>query len=1154
MLICEMLNLKKREFATAVRLVAVAILAMLMVGCLVEGDEGSFTEGNVVGGQVESVRNPKGVVHGAVQDTNGNPIEGARVFLGGQETTTSAGGTYRFENVEATQTNRDEQGGFEAKPLNVVIKPPVREVIDEVTGEVTEVIDQYLGARVTVTPQAQAGASSNDQVTNPVGLFVDGYVAEADLAMLPALTASASGVLRNEDTGEPLANMEITLDTTATIPAILVAGAQDGDRISGFESGRRASVQTLSFSTTTNDNGEFSFTGIPEWTMRVILPGWTVASIDNPAGSADGSALFTGLLPEWGPNTGNLIMLADETSDLFLGNVRATQTLSNDDVNPFVAKVMGVTNSRVSTGVLNDDLDGTQGITIQFSEALQLGQVDDNSVLVYDQTNQIWLDLVNAPSLSEDGRTMTLTTASALSTGAEFKVYLLPDDFLDMGGNSLTGGATTLIGYDNAETVSMTSYVTLEMKAFSEPSREAGQPALAQLDSDDTGLDDAPLLRSTSNAFLDVIDGNGDNTISQLNAVQDDVSATSSTADRLQRLALEITPEIDTVEEDVARLRLTPDTNESASQYRVRVMDSEGNAQNINLKDQSANLELVNNNVLSIDVNTTDGEPIELALDGVAPQYSVSVTPMDGFGNEASTRVANLILADEVKPTTVIQNAYGATPKSNAVVDDNFGDGGQLSNIIATEVGTPFLNVTPRLLNSGNSVGELNGDNQLDELSRLAAEALADFENGGDTAEVYDANAWSDFVAGGVSRRIGVAFSENISVSGIPSFTMMADGSSPSTALSNWTANNDVTVTGQNVAPDVADLAMFDVTNVLDLANLDGNASGGNLAMIDFADAVQDESGNVANAGTNAKVIINDRMPPLVTNAEYITDGNGNDQIVVTFNEPVSPSATDTMSLLGTDRNANPFDDDELTLDLNAPDGNFNQSARFSMNDDNTVMTISNLAWGRDLDRVDETSGDNDDNNDQGLFTLDGHAALAFSEIEDMNGNSWNNAATNMEPALFAIVDNVGDFDVNVTATNFVDGQSAGQTFTVTYTFTHPIDLQDYGAAESDALTDAEVANGFNIGTEGGGNATIDSTGSPATGAELTNSGKTLTVTIEIENGSVASNDEFEWDGNFGGGFGDENPVSTFDSTDTIDATIDDATDNGDQITIAAGA
>ncbi len=110
----------------------------------VEGSTSTATTGP----GFDRVSDPTGSVTGLVQDTNGNPIEGASVYLAGQMASTDAGGVYFFQSVPAVLTTGmdDGLGGAPAGVLLVSIVPP----------------SSYLGATVTVTPFAQIDGSPND--------------------------------------------------------------------------------------------------------------------------------------------------------------------------------------------------------------------------------------------------------------------------------------------------------------------------------------------------------------------------------------------------------------------------------------------------------------------------------------------------------------------------------------------------------------------------------------------------------------------------------------------------------------------------------------------------------------------------------------------------------------------------------------------------------------------------------------------------------------------------------------------------------------------------------------------------------------------------------------------------------------------------------
>ncbi len=159
---------------------------------------------------------PTGSITGLVQDSNGNPLEGVQVYAAGQSATTDAGGVYYIEEIQAVNTLGTDSGTVAAGAgIPVSIRAP----------------DGYLGGTAMVTPQSQIDGSPDDSsgidneencgagdpangitnlsctnggtsVTNPQTVFIDGFVASAGIAILPAKTACITGVAQVAATGK----------------------------------------------------------------------------------------------------------------------------------------------------------------------------------------------------------------------------------------------------------------------------------------------------------------------------------------------------------------------------------------------------------------------------------------------------------------------------------------------------------------------------------------------------------------------------------------------------------------------------------------------------------------------------------------------------------------------------------------------------------------------------------------------------------------------------------------------------------------------------------------------------------------------------------------------------------------------------------------
>lgn len=1062
---------------------AVAAGTLVLAGCNDESTDGDKDATTTTSQQTSStpenyvsVNKPTGSITGVVTDTNGYPIEGATVYLGDQSVTTNAGGQYYFADVAVSQTVKNDDDNY-TQAVALTIVPP----------------SGYLGATVTVMPQAQifngseTEADSND-VTNPITTFIDGFNASAGTAVLPATTATVTGVLRNAETGEVLSGVQVALDMLRTDSGVDQEQDQDGVD---------TSYNTGAFTATTSSNGEFTFTGVPaDAVLKLAANGFTIDPADAEANTSD------------------------EHTAHSMQDVPATPISTADSIAPWVKSVSEVVSQTASRGMLNDDTDSV--ITIEFSEVMT--SIDDNSIRVRDVDDGEYLNF----SYSLNGKTLTITIAETdlngdpqdrllARAGHEIDVLLLVDDFRDTAtpanalGTVKNGGANTDIGFDSSlETSVGSQYVKLALKSYIEANANADAVSLenSQQSEDVRGVNDLDALQSKNNAFLDIDDMNVG--IQQLNtADDDDASGTADAQERMQALASALAGTIGSlestdVEANTAGIQFAA-TN--ASYYELDVLDSEGTSKFNGL----AQVELdggtfdpaPNANRFVADV--AEGQNLYLVLQGVEPTDVVHITPFDEFGYAGN--LATVTLVDNVAPTTVLQNAYGTGADNNngSVVSLQYGDGGEQSSNPDAEIGTPYLNVTPRMMSivdgtaDGTDEDGLEGVYTLKPLFDLNTEnAITDDPNfgelfidelnfdagniAGSTAGVYDANAYAAWNVG--QRTIGVAFSEDVVLNDAAAI----DHSQVTNAtLSGFAANNDVLRQDDN-GTTYADLIQFDIDDVIDFANADHDA------VIDFSTAIEDAVGNAG--ASNAKVVVGDAMPPLVESAEYTGSA-----FSIQFNEAISVDTSTQIVLGGV----------AITLDQDTVDA-------FNLQGDKTILNVLPSAWGEDLDRttVFSLAQYDEANPNEGSFPNDlhRHARLDFSDIEDLRGNSWSDVSTGATATSeefffyqpdFAAVDATGVFSV----TGVDNGTTLGSSqISVRFTGTHPIDLSGWDANNDGVVSQNEFETKFTFTDDNGGGVTINAADDTHT-LTPTNNGKTLTFNFVLT-GNVEAGDNLQ--------------------------------------------
>jgi hypothetical protein len=365
-----MMQQNKRLF-TAILLALATTLLIFMSGC--SDDKSTST----TGGSVTEISNPTGTVTGTVQDTNGNPLPDVTVYLAGQTATTDAGGIYTFRNVPVTDTvGADDH--ISPNVLSVTIVAPAG----------------YLGATVTVYPQAQIdGTNAGDETENGPTVFIDGYLASAGVTVLPALLTTVSGTLRDFVTGEAIAGMDVRLDLES-VNGIAQQQVQDGIL---------TTYQTFAYTATSGASGNFTLVNVPnDAELRFMVAGYSVNSVGANAGG-----------------TGDDVSTIDETL-VSVGNLLVSMIYADDTENPFVASVVGIVDPTAGTGMFNDDIDGTTGIVINFSETLATAEIDANSVIIWDDMNGY--QTAATVAVAADGRSITVTTPSAIPAGALVEV------------------------------------------------------------------------------------------------------------------------------------------------------------------------------------------------------------------------------------------------------------------------------------------------------------------------------------------------------------------------------------------------------------------------------------------------------------------------------------------------------------------------------------------------------------------------------------------------------------------------------------------------------------------------------------------------------------------------------------------------------------
>jgi hypothetical protein len=395
---------------------------------------------------------------------------------------------------------------------------------------------------------------------------------------------------------------------------------------------------------------------------------------------------------------------------------------------------------------------------------------------------------------------------------------------------------------------------------------------------------------------------------------------------------------------------------------------------------------------------------------------------------------AVLSLKDEVGPTAALQ-ILGVT-QGNAG-SGTLGQGGVIfTGGSAAGPSTVILPVTPQLGNTSDAneanAGIYAGNSFVQELfapsglkkagAANAAGADASLNLRADTdATGVDAYLKANATAAG-SLNVKAAIAVTESVTSAATLSVPYTGTA---ALSGFGAiPNVVSKQSGPVAAPVAgvlnDLVTFSINNVFTLA-ADGRAN----KVIDLTGTITDANGNVAAAGDNARVVVQDLFPPLMT-AAY-TDGKN---YTFKFNEPVQLNGVITLEQCG------------ATLDLHALASLATPQA--TLDATKTVVTVDQTAVSGNCffpssDTAHTYAESVYTTANTGVDTIPAklqHGFVSFTNVPDSVGNVWENGAggtpaanqgtawdtrqLGMGSPRFAMVNLVGPLTVSTAISNFV--------------------------------------------------------------------------------------------------------------------------------------
>jgi hypothetical protein len=819
----------------------------------------------------------------------------------------------------------------------------------------------------------------------------------------------------------------------------------------------------------------------------------------------------------FGTNNDDLVFDAAGTSTALIPAIPGTPAVdavaavaSTGDLEVNLAS--GVTVTAVTAGVAGDgftvdvDTTGAPGIVVTFSATGIVITTDANSTIT-DIANAITTNASSLVTATVYGNAAALVTTDISTTTAGgvdevVAVAAIPETpavpAVEAGA---TGSSEKGISSDTInDSEFKTEFVRTRLCTYISPSIDPGSIEGEQLVKQVVAADDS----------IDAVgvfwDNGGSATISNLNGQHD------QTQDLLQELwNRKNTTSTQTIIDDTAVI--TGDLNDAS-------------------------------NIIS-DAGTTSvtATTWSVSVPGAEHGDEVTVTPTAAFGIVGTP--ITVILEDKVAPTTVIQDSYNYADTFgdqyvNAIAADaGFANGGELSQIgTSGSEGSPILYVTPRLFAKDEANNDDANFNNRPDVFRTLAEGNTADTNGdafvtSNRNFVYDVNAIANW--GPTSATVGVAFSENINLVTSESVEFSVANTTPSTTLTDFTANNSqrnedyvANDTDQDGYHTYLTHGLIQMTSndIVGLANLDHNG------VLDYTGAVSDTvNGNVALS--DALVVIADAIPPLVTKAELDAT-----TFVVTFNEPVV-AGTSSITITNPD-----------SADLSAPYSVLLSSA--SSNADNTVWTwsastttlpsralFSNTTTGTAF--TGQLDGGATFNGAAELETVSGnfayaettggsvlnHSLLTWSDVNDTRGNNWaeyralytdagtmvgstandgiidsqqdTDASTNewrlalQDVPVYLATDTIAAFTVQVGLSVTYDNQASPEIdaeFVATVTSTHPLNL------DTDQWGGANVAVWDNLAEITANFAVLDlANGVGHTDSTTCNPGTTLTDT-----------------------------------------------------------
>jgi hypothetical protein len=377
--------------------------------------------------------------------------------------------------------------------------------------------------------------------------------------------------------------------------------------------------------------------------------------------------------------------------------------------------------------------------------------------------------------------------------------------------------------------------------------------------------------------------------------------------------------------------------------------------------------------------------------------------PVDAFGVKTTNGTTDTVtLEDNIPPSTVLQSAFSIGNSVVAEANSGAGAGLVISGELNENSGVPIFEITPGLL------GVVNGGTNSLEVSDLIDDNLGD--------GLYTAASYTNWTP---TRTMGIAMSENIEFADAGLLADLVDGVS----ADQWGIVNDVTSNDQNVIGSV-DLVTFK-TDVQQLS------LSQNKKIVNFKGVFQDNAENVMPDDNGSKILLIDRIPPMVTSSRYnVSDDELTAVLTVTFNEAIKPETFVNVEL-GNGQQLPGFGEDGFNISSDK------KTVTLTFSTFNGLGVLNNPDLPSAISRAD-------------AFENFG-GVLSTLEVEDSEGNSWGDytnsvgnfggqsVALNHGAPLLVAQDETDEFTLSVLSAGFFPTVTGGDSFTIEYTFTNPI-------------------------------------------------------------------------------------------------------------------